>query len=307
MARPKIIIICGGPSEEHGVSVLSGKMVLQHIDREKYQSKLLVLPKEKRKVARILKSGLECDAVFLAMHGAMGEDGEIQGFLESLNIPYTGSGIEASAIALNKFASNTLYQKNGLSVPRFLKVANKKELTLKTPFVIKPIRGGSSFGVYIVDKKSKIQSILKKALKENKEVLVQEYIKGREFTCGVIEIHGHPKALIPTEIISRGEFFDYTSKYTPEGAREITPPNLPKKKIQELQSLALLAHQTLGCEGVSRSDFILKGSDFFILETNTIPGLTTTSLLPQGAKALGISFEELIDLLLVSAFKKAKR
>jgi D-alanine-D-alanine ligase len=156
-------------------------------------------------------------------------------------------------------------------------------------------------GTYIIKNKKTLERSIKKCFKVSDRVMVQEFIPGREFTCGVIEKKGQPLALTPTEIISESAFFDYSAKYKVGGSVEITPPNLSKNKIMELQMLALKAHTLLNCAGMSRSDFILSGSKFYILETNTIPGLTETSLLPQGAKASGINFKELMNLIIQSA------
>jgi len=241
------------------------------------------------------------DIVFIAMHGAFGEDGRMQALLEWVGLPYTGSRVASSAMAINKEIANTLYSANGMRVPHFSVVdKNIKKYPISLPVVIKPVNGGSSVGVSVVKTKKELTGAITNALREDDRAMMQEYIQGREFTCGVLEDkNGKPFVLPPTEILPKSSsFFDYKAKYKVGGSLEITPAHLPKAQTKELQKLALRAHRILGCSGMSRSDFILKGKTFFILETNTIPGMTQTSLLPQAAKAAGIDFPALLDLII---------
>jgi D-alanine-D-alanine ligase len=194
-----------------------------------------------------------------------------------------------------------------MNVPNYtvFDAVSQNIIKFKIPAVIKPNNGGSSVGVSIVKSKKEFQSEVKKALQVNDSVMVQQFIEGREFTCGILENNeGIPFALPPTEIIPKAsKFFDYKAKYKIGGSLEVTPANLSKAMTKKIQSLALNAHVALGCRGISRSDFILKGSTFYILETNTIPGMTETSLLPQAAKAAGISFSEMLDLIISSGLQ----
>lgn len=316
MEKIKVLLIYGGPSSEHEVSIKSGKMVSAYLDRKRYfVDEVLIArngvwnfsPKKKLKIEHALKfiDHKKYDVAFVALHGFFGEDGLVQAALSSIGLPFTGSDMISSAMAMDKAHSNELYKRYGLHVPRFQVIDragdNTKSAKIKIPFVVKPVGGGSSVGTNIVHNKSQEANALRSAFKVADKIMVQEYIAGREFTCGVIEKNGQPISLVPTEIIPKSAFFDYKAKYDPEGSREITPPDLSSFKIKELQALALKAHKLLGCKGMSRSDFILKGSKFYILETNTIPGMTATSLLPQGAKAAGIDFSELLDLIIQSA------
>jgi D-alanine-D-alanine ligase len=303
--RLKIAIVCGGPSSEHEVSLKTGRMVLKNLDRKKYDPSLVVLGKT-IDILEVIKRLEKFNFVFIAIHGAFGEDGRLQALLESAGVPYSGSGVLSSAMAMDKSVSNALYEAAGLQVPRYSTVDNNHENNIRLPVVIKPTEGGSSVGVSIIKSKGDLRAALKKAFKESGRVMIQKYIRGREFTCGVLENkNGNPFALPPTEIIPKtSSFFDYHAKYKIGGSLEITPPRLPKAKIKTLQQMALSAHILLGCSGMSRSDFMLQGSTFYILETNTIPGMTETSLLPQAAKVVGINFTSMLDLIIAAGLRK---
>jgi D-alanine-D-alanine ligase len=310
LKKLRVLVLCGGPSTEHEVSLKTAKIVLGNLDRTKYIPEICVIDKEGSwkignqpaiDITEALKKVKKFDFVFIAMHGAFGEDGRIQAFLEWIGMPYSGSGVASSAMAMDKNVSNILYAAHGLRVPKYIIVdenTTKQAIRFPPPFVIKPIDGGSSVGVSIVKNKNEFE-IYGRAM-------IQEYKAGREFTCAVIEdAKGNPFALPPTEIIPRGAtFFDYHAKYEVGGSTEITPPQLPIKRIKELQKLALDAHQILGCSGISRSDFILSKGKFYILETNTIPGMTETSLLPQAAAVAGIDFRTLLDMIIAAGLRK---
>jgi D-alanine-D-alanine ligase len=317
----RILVLGGGPSSEHEVSLRTAKMIIKNLDKKKYNATFLVIGKngmwkfEKtakpfaigEAITKIVASRF--DFVFIAMHGTFGEDGRIQSLLEWIGIPYSGTDVLGSAMAMDKYISNISYSMGNLKVPRYAVIAKSSKdsfPSIPLPVVIKPVNGGSSVGVSVVPTKKDIKKALKAAFGEDDRVMVQEYIHGREFTCGVLEDNnGKPFALPPTEIIPRtASFFDYTAKYKVGGSEEITPARLPKTKLKELQGIALRAHQMLGCRGMSRSDFILKGSTFYILETNTIPGMTETSLLPQAANAIGISFPRMLDLIIAAGLRR---
>jgi D-alanine-D-alanine ligase len=322
MAKRKlnILVLTGGPSSEHEVSLRTAQMILKNLDPRKYKASLAIIQKNGKwrfhpgekslqmgdAIKRIALSHF--DLAFIAMHGLFGEDGRIQAVLDWAGIPYVGSGVASSAMAMNKEISNVLYEVNGLRVPHYV-VLNRRPKTnisgIGFPLVVKPVNGGSSVGISIVKTKKELNKAISAALKEDDRVMLQEYIKGREFTCGVLEGRdGKPFALPPTEIIPKvSSFFDYRAKYKVGGSSEITPARLSKAMLKELQQLALKAHTILGCKGMSRSDFILKRSVFYILETNTIPGMTETSLLPQAAKVAGIDFPALLDLMINSGLR----
>jgi len=297
MKKIRIAVLMGGPSAEHEVSLKSGRMVLKFLDKKKYEVKPIVISKAGRWPIRLSKLKKIFDVAFIAMHGEYGEDGTIQSILEKYKIPYTGSDAKASRLGIDKTKALKLFKKAGLNIPA---------RTEEPPLVVKPADRGSSVGASVVLDIKKLPSAIKLAKKFSNKILIERYIKGRELTCGVIEItrqarHKRLIALPPTEIIPKdSDFFDYCVKYTMGAAEEITPPkNLSKQLIKKIQAAALKAHQAINARGLSRSDFILdKNNKLFILEINTIPGLTKTSLLPQQAKAAGINFPKLLDIII---------
>lgn len=315
----KVLVIGGGLSSEHEVSLKTSRMVAENLDVQEYDVKSVIIQKDRKWKfgkgkplelgAAITKIGrANFDFVFIALHGAFGEDGRIQALLEWIDLPYVGSGVLASALAMDKQMTNIIYSTVGLRVPPsvVLNGPSAKVPSISFPVVVKPVDGGSSVGVSIVKKKEELALALKTAFKESRRVMLQKYIKGKELTCGVIEsAPGEAFALLPTEIVPRvATFFDYHEKYAMQGSLEITPARIPEAQIREVQKLALSAHGALGCRGMSRSDFILDDKKFYILETNTIPGMTEASLLPKAAAAIGISFPSLLDLIIDSGLKR---
>lgn len=251
---------------------------------------------------------LNIKVAFIVLHGKFGEDGQIQILFETMRIPYTGSNPEASALAMNKAVSYLIFKNFNLTVPSFIHITNKKVNFKKISFpaVIKPNHGGSSIHVSFVNNINDALKASEKILKSQDTAIIQTLVKGREFTCGILEdSSGNPQPLPPTEIIPiKNIFFNYKAKYSVGGSREITPPNIPLALLKKIQKLALKAHTILGCSGMSRSDFIFDGKKLYILETNTIPGLTKTSLFPQEAQVAGISFSSMLDFMIQSALRK---
>lgn len=303
--KKKIVVLMGGPSSEHEVSLWTGKMVVKHLDKRAYQVEPIIITKDNE--WPIKPKDLDCDVAFIAMHGEYGEDGRIQSLLGKHNIPYTGSGQKASKLAMDKALASKALEKVGLTSPSFvtfkkgnMKVSWNNLLKLGLPVVVKPVDLGSSVGTTIVRTIGKLAPAINDSLQYSDKVMVQKYIKGREFTCSVIEQGGKTSALPPTEIIPKKQkFFDFKAKYTPGASREITPPNLPKELIQLIQDKAVLAHKSLGCSSYSRVDFLMdKDNRVYFLEVNTLPGLTKTSLLPQAAKKAGIDFPKLLDIII---------
>lgn len=320
MSKRQVIVVMGGPSAEYEVSLNTGKSMLENLDPDKYDIAKAVIQKDGHWVFNDEKTLLnvgqalnrlksEADVVVLAVHGTFGEDGTLQALLEQRGIVFTGSGTAASILAMDKIISNEIYESDGLLVPKTLvffpadvqKAVSNIEPML--PVVVKPVRQGSSVGVSIVKKADEILPALKLALEHDQRVMVQEYIKGREVSCGVLEQpSGKIIALPPTELIpKKAEFFDYDSKYLEGGADEITPPDMPQKIIADIKNVAVKAHKLLGCRGYSRTDMIVRAGDMFVIETNTLPGMTKTSILPRQAAAAGISFSAVMDMLITSA------
>ncbi len=262
------------------------------------------------------------DVVFVAMHGPLGEDGTVQGLLELADIPYTGSNVLASSLAMNKMMSRKLFQHDGLNVPRSLvftvwewsrsasAVVSKVEAEIGFPCVLKPMELGSSVGISIAKTEEDFQSDFRKVLQYSNEVLVEEFLDGPEVTCAVLgAVRGdEPTPLIPTQIVPvTSEFFDYEAKYTPGATEEITPPrDISDEMFREIQETAVRAHKTLGCGGMSRTDMIIRNGDLYVLELNTIPGMTEVSLYPQAARAAGIEFPDLLGRLIQMAIETYK-
>jgi D-alanine-D-alanine ligase len=252
---------------------------------------------------------------FLALHGMYGEDGTIQGLLELLGIPFVGSGTLASALAMDKAMAKKIFVADGLPTPSGsvverapfqahpdLAVAALKSLL---PAVVKPVRQGSSIGIAMVDSSADLLPALHEAFLYDDRVLVEERIQGRELTVGVIGIDTL-QALPVIEIVSKRSFFDFTAKYDAKLADEICPAQIPAEVSAEAQSLALRAHKSLGCRGLSRTDFIWGTDGLTILEVNTLPGLTENSLIPKAARAAGISFPDLLHRLLQDALRNSE-
>lgn len=245
------------------------------------------------------------DAVFIAIHGTPGENGLLQGYFDMLGIRYTGCSAFCSALTFNKHACKMFLKEYGIPMAAgklLLKQdtidANELATTLGLPCFIKPNNSGSSFGVSKVNNENDIAPALEKAFKESHEALAEAYMNGREAACGVVKIKNKTTILPVTEIISKNEFFDYEAKYTPGKSDEITPANFSKQVTEEIRILSDRITQLLGCYGIVRVDFIVIDSKPFFLEINTVPGMTTESLIPQQAKAAGISASDMYSMVI---------
>jgi D-alanine-D-alanine ligase len=255
------------------------------------------------------------DLAFIMMHGEQGEDGQIQALLGAMGVPHTGSDVVASALCMDKRRTQTMLRLHGLPVPPFLtlepgawgqdpeRLLDAVEEEVGYPCVLKPLRGGSSVGVQFPGSREQLSGAASDWFAEDGGALLcEKKIAGRELTCGVIEVPGsagwQPMPLAATEIRPlKGEFFDYHCKYTPGATDEITPAALTAEQTEQVQALAVKTHQIMGCRGFSRTDFMLGDGGLWILEINTIPGMTATSLLPQGAAARGIDYGALLTLI----------
>jgi len=291
----------GGKSPEHDVSLLSGKQVIDNLDKNKYEISSFIIPKS-GKFDFVLFKNLKVDIVFLAMHGSFGEDGTIQGLLEIAGLPYTGSKVLASAIGMSKPVFKKLMEQAKISIPKYLifeeedgldKIFNK----FKYPFVVKPANQGSSVGVSIVRERKNLGLALESAFRFGETIIIEEYIKGIEVTCGVL---GNKDliALPVVEIVPQNEFFDYEAKYTDGMSNEIVPARISPELAKLVQEIAKKVYGVIGCRGFGRIDMIIKDSQPYVLEINTIPGLTPASLLPKAAKAAGLSYSQLLDKII---------
>jgi len=313
--KKTILILMGGPSSEYKVSLATGKNVLTAL-QEKYKAVACKLPQGNRWHSTLLRciATYRPYAVFIAMHGKYGEDGTVQGLLESLGIPYTGSGILASALGMDKPRSSAIFRDAGLNVPDFEVISAHHYQNFASiakrwgwPLVVKPADHGSSIGVNIVKNVHELRQAVREASRYSERLIIQKFISGREITCGVLEdLNGTLIPLPPIEIKPKKEiFYDYRSKYADGGSEHIIPPHgLTPKIIKKIKDTACRAHTLIGCSGISRSDFILdKNGKLYILEINTIPGMTKTSLIPEAAKKAGIDFPLLLDMLIHAAMK----
>lgn len=308
MKKIQLALLAGGKSGEREVSLKGAEEVAKALDPQKYDVKRYDPATD---LAKLATESDRLDAAFILLHGPFGEDGTVQGFLDLLAIPYQGSGVLGSAIAMDKNLSKILYRNASLKVPEWY-MASKEDIDnpskilgqLGLPMVIKPASQGSSLGMTIARSEDDIAEGLKKAFAIDRQVMVEEFIAGREITGGVIG-NDELTALPLVEIIPGDtyEFFDYEAKYRPGASQEICPADLEEAITIRAQNYALAAHRALQLRGYSRTDMIVSGDDIYVLETNTIPGMTPTSLLPQGAAAAGLDFPALLDRLIQLALE----
>lgn len=306
MSKIKLAVIMGGVSSEHEVSIMSGKQIIKNLDKEKYAIYPIIVSKKGKGTEKILK--IRPDIVFIALHGKGGEDGKIQGFFETLGIDYTGSGVEASAIGMDKIIFRNLMESNGITIPKWIVVEkNNQKISpqFEPPYFVKPYDGGSSVGAGFAGNKDELIKLLKIACKYSDKVLIDKYIDGLEVSCGILG-NNDPKALPVIEIRPlRGDFFNYKSKYTKNGSEEIVPARISTEIAKKVQDISIQIYKIVGCKGYARVDFILENNTVpVVLEINTLPGMTTTSLLPQEAKAAGISYTRLLDKIIKYANKQ---
>jgi D-alanine-D-alanine ligase len=305
----RVALLAGGKSGEREVSLAGAREVAKALDPQKYEVRRYDPATDLPKLAA--EAG-DIDVAFILLHGPFGEDGTVQGFLDLLGIPYQGSGVLGSAMAMDKNIAKILYRNAGLPVaawamarPADAKDPSRLLAAVQLPVVVKPVRQGSSLGMSVVDQAADLPAALAKAFAFDPEVMVEQFLAGREITGGVLG-NAELTALPLVEIIpgERFRFFDYEAKYQPGASREVCPAELDEELTARARQYALTAHRALNLRGYSRTDMIVSGRDIHVLETNTIPGMTPTSLLPQAAKAAGLSFGALLDRLLELAMEK---
>lgn len=304
-------MIAGGDSPERAVSLVSGEQVHAALKQLGAQARLVQI----NNLDDLVPGLRGIDIVFNCLHGGSGEDGTVQLLFEVLGIPYAGSGPLASALSMDKPRSKTVLAAKGVVVPRgqvyqkgsleeFLETACD---TLGLPLVLKPWDQGSSVGVQIIDEDSELVAAASATLSQFGSLFVEEYIRGRELTAGILLIDGEERALPLVEMRPKNRYFDYEAKYTKGMTEFLVPAPLPAKTTQQVQKAALSAHRILGCRGFSRVDLRL-GDDGvpYVLEVNTLPGMTPTSDLPQAAAADGIDFPRLVEAMLQTAYKEVE-
>ncbi len=297
----RIGVLMGGPSSEREVSLKSGKAVSDALKRKGFNVVEIDVG------ADLFERLKEIDVAFVVLHGKPGEDGIIQGILEFMGIPYTGAGVLGSALGMNKLITKKILQFHGIKTPPF-KILRKSGFSLpyedllediEFPVVVKPVDEGSTIGVSIVYDKATLETALDRAFNYSGEVLIEKFIAGRELTVGVVN-----DIVLPViEIRPKKGFYDYESKYTKGLTEYLIPAPIEDKVATKAQEWALIAHRALYQKGVSRTDFRMEESgELYVLEVNSIPGMTETSLLPKAAKAAGIGFDDLVVEILKSAF-----
>ncbi len=326
MSKKNIAVVYGGDSSEIVVSRKSAQGVLSFIDKSIYHAIAVLVTRDKW-VAEL--NGCEFpidkndftffngdkrvvfDCVYITIHGTPGEDGKLQGYLDMLNIPYSTCGVLPASLTFNKFTCNTYLKGYGVSVADSVLIRKGTEFDVENiadklglPCFIKPNAGGSSFGISKAKKIGDIEPAINKAFEESNEVIIEEFIKGNEFTCGVYKVPGHENVFPITEVISANEFFDFEAKYTAEKAQEITPARLPKETTKRIQQITSLIYDILGCKGIIRVDYMLSDNRIFLLEVNTTPGMTTTSFIPQQIKAAGLKIEDVFTEIIEDAISR---
>lgn len=293
----KIGVIMGGISTEREISIKSGEQVLRHLNKEKYEEVIPILINSKKELIERVDG---IDFAFLALHGKFGEDGVIQGALEVLGIPYSGSGVLTSAVCMNKGLTKKIFEADGVSTPPWMLLRSLSEVDgavidkIGYPVIIKPNSGGSSIGTFCAKNIKDVKQAVEESLKYDKEVLIEKYIEGEEITSFVLDGEVFPTIIIKA---NKGKFFDYASKYEDNGAKEEV--KLLEKPLQDkVNDLSKQIWYLLGCKGYCRIDMIIKNEMPYVLEVNTLPGLTETSLIPKSAQAVGIEFDELLDRII---------
>jgi len=333
----RVAVLMGGSSSEREVSLVSGQMIAKALDPDRYEvtaldtrdlfrltgscapplSAISAPPEsDTKRIGSAVRAGAPTpalapaspdrpDVVFIALHGKGGEDGTVQGMLEVLGLPYTGSGVLASALAMDKVMSKRVFKAADIPVIDGIYVSPEIEAYPGFPLFVKPNAGGSTCGCSLVTEPAALYGAVREALKFDDTALIERYVKGTEITIGVLDFPGESLMALPViEIVPKSEYYDYESKYAAGGSEHIIPARIPAALIDQAQEIARQCHALLGCRGVSRTDIIVSDDRLYVLEVNTIPGMTPTSLLPQAAEHAGIPFSQLLDRIIRSAIDR---
>ncbi|OME87925.1 D-alanine--D-alanine ligase [Paenibacillus sp. FSL A5-0031] len=299
----RVGVIMGGISSEKEVSLMTGREMIANLDREKYE----LYPIEINRKDELIEKVKNIDVALLALHGKYGEDGTIQGALETLGVPYTGCGVLSSSLSMDKNISKKLFRHDGIDTPDWIHLNSADELCVEDverlgyPVIVKPNSGGSSLGVKIIKNKETLVDEILETFRWDNEVLIEQYIEGEEITCSIL----NGKLLPIIAIRSQSEFFDYSSKYDDGGADEQVI-QLPPEIFERVRASALGCYKTLKCSVYARIDMMIKDGIPYVMEVNTLPGLTKNSLLPKSAKAAGISFSQLLDQIIEYSLMERK-
>jgi len=305
----RIGVLMGGPSSEREVSLKSGEAVYQSLRAQGQEVVAIDIKTDDWWENHKIIQEADIDIAFIALHGNFGEDGQIQTILEQMNISYTGSGPIASRLAMDKILSRRIFQDKDISVPRYVVLNEKVDREhlciisqgLQLPLVVKPATQGSSIGLSIIETEEQLKQAAEHAFIFGDRIIIEEYIPGREITVGILG----DSALPVIEIVPQNKFYDYEAKYKPGKSNYVVPADLPVQVSVKAQSIAQAAHTHLGCSGFSRVDMRLSTDNIpYVLEVNSIPGLTSTSLLPKAAKVAGIDFAQLCMRILRLAYER---
>ncbi|MEC8299029.1 MAG: D-alanine--D-alanine ligase [Pseudomonadota bacterium] len=307
----RIAILSGGDSLEAKVSRNSGQAIETALSKT-YQA-VKQIEVDKKIVPNLVE--FKPDVIFPALHGPPGEDGTVQGMLEILGFPYVGSGVKSSAVAMDKILAKQVFKEAGLPIANHViadqeidasELLRKITSNLGNSVCIKPPNQGSALGVTLISKKKDIEMALSDAFKFGSKVLVEERVIGREVTVGLLDTERGTKAFPIIEVTTPEDaWYDYDHRYTPGLSKHIIPAKISSKLSSDIKTCAIEAHKALGCRDLSRADFILRGDEFFLLEINTLPGMTSTSLYPEGAEGFGLQFPQLLDHLIKRAFGRS--
>lgn len=322
--KKNIAVITGGEASEAGISLKSAGVVCQHLNKEKYNVFKIIIEGndwvvERENPTRILidkndfsfsvgGNRITFDCVFIALHGTPAEDGKLQGYFDLLHIPYNACGVLQAALTFDKLRCKEYLAPFGIKTARAVLLKKKEKnpsaneiiASLSLPLFVKPNQNGSSYGASKVETAEALQPAIENAFNYDTEILVEEFIAGTEVTCGVMTRKGEVIALPLTEIRSKTAFFDYQAKY--EGlSQEVTPAEIDHQLTKRIQETTMAIYRQLGFKGMARVDYIIRNGEYFMLEVNSVPGLSEESIVPQQARAMGISLEELFDISITEA------
>ncbi len=326
--KRNIAIIAGGDSSEYEISIESAAQMLAILDKSKFNRFVVSIRKDLWEVQHpvfgnlpidkndfsFLSSGetFLFDCALIAMHGTPGEDGRLQAYFDLLKLPYTSSGMLSSALTFNKYACKIFLKNFGINTAKAVLIRREDRLEhgnifneTGLPCIVKPNNGGSSFGVSKVDSAPALNNAFAAAFKEDDEIIIEEYIKGRELTCGLLKTKKMQIVLPVTEILSKKEFFDYEAKYKGM-ADEITPANIPGNVEKLVKETSLLIYDVLDCRGIVRIDYIFSDGKLYFLEVNSVPGMTKNSIVPQQTRAAGLDLGELFTHVIEEAIEARK-
>ena len=319
-----IAVIAGGDSAEFEISLQTANHIFHTIDHEKYIPYLVELKgldwnvKMEGQAYPIDRNDFSCiiddqkikfDFAYIAIHGTPGENGVLQGYLQMLKIPHSSCNVLSSALSFNKHTCNTYLKSLGYQIANSVLLKKDQEYTAKEidaklgmPCFVKPNADGSSFGISKVKRVEDLNTAIEKAFHEGNEVIIEEFINGLEFTCGLVKTKKESLIFPVTEVLPKKEFFDYEAKYDPDMAEEITPARISEELTLRIQNLSSEIYDALKCKGIVRIDYMIKGDEIFVLEANTIPGMTANSLIPKQVAAMNKDLKDILSLVIENEF-----